>query len=154
MEDWSYRICSFDVALLPVFGSFGCTAFTRNFTLEEFLMTEEQLKTFVIDELSPFIHNITSDSDGIWASGKNNTYLAYYKRQVFMAEPGLYIAKFISDKAEVIHEDGRLYWGRWPAELRVSLDDDDEIRRRVYNIVKRMKEIKNNERMKKLQKDF
>ena len=117
-------------------------------------MTEEQLKTFVIDELSPFIHNITSDSDGIWASGKNNTYLAYYKRQVFMAEPGLYIAKFISDKAEVIHEDGRLYWGRWPAELRVSLDDDDEIRRRVYNIVKRMKEIKNNERMKKLQKDF
>ena len=33
-------------------------------------------------------------------------------------------------------------------------DDDDEIRRRVYNIVKRMKEIKNNERIKKLQKDF
>ena len=117
-------------------------------------MTEEQLRTFVIDELSPFVYEINDDSDGIWASGKDNTYLAYYKRQVAIAEPGLYIAKFISDKKEVIHEDGTLYWGPWPEELKVSLDDDDEIRRRVYNIIKRMKEIKNKERMNKMQKDF
>ena len=154
MEDCRYRICSFDVALLPVFGSFGSAAFTRNFTLEEFLMTEEQLKTFVTNELSPFVDRVSSDSEGFWASGKNNTYLAFYKYEVSIAQPGLYIAQFISDKAEVIHEDGRLYWGPWPEELRVSLDDDDEIRRRVYNIVKRMKEIKNNERLKKIQKDF
>lgn len=117
-------------------------------------MTEEQLKTFLIDELSPFVRNISSDSDGIWASGKYNTYLAYYKRQVSLAEPGLYIAKFINDKAEVINENGTLYWGPWPEELIVSLDDDDEIHRRVYNIIKRMKEIKNKERMKKIQEDF
>lgn len=117
-------------------------------------MTEEQLKTFVIDELSPFVKEIKSDSDGMWAQGPNNTYLAYYKYQNAFASPGLYIAQFISDNAEVIHKDGRLYWGPWPEELKVSLDDDDEIRRRVYNIVKRMKEIKNKERMQKIQKDF
>lgn len=154
MENWSYRICSFDVALLPVFGSFVCSDFSSNFTLEDFIMTEEQLKTFVKNELSPFVIEIKSDSDGMWASGKNNTYLAYYKYQNSMATPGLYIAEFISDNAEVIHKDGRLYWGPWPEELKVSLDDDDEIRRRVYNIVKRMKEIKNKKRMKNIQKDF
>lgn len=153
MEDWSYRICSFCVALLSVFSCFDCSNFSRNFTLED-SMTEEQLKTFVIDELSPFVRDINSDSDGIWVSGKDNTYLAYYKRQVALAEPGLYIAKFISDNKEVIHEDGTLYWRPWTEELKVSLDDDDEIRRRVYNIIKRMKEIKNKERMKKIQKDF
>ena len=117
-------------------------------------MTEEQLKTFVINELSPFVHNISNDSDGICAFGKYNTYLAYYKRKVSITEPGLYIAKFINDNAEVVDENGILYFGPWPEELKVSLHDDDEIRRRVYNIVKRMKEIKNNERMKKIQKDF
>ena len=117
-------------------------------------MTEEQLKTFVIDELSPFVRNIKSDSDGMWAQGPNNTYLAYYKYQNALAAPGLYIAKFISDNAEVVDQKGALYCGPWPEELKVSLDDDDEIRRRVYNIVKRMKEIKNKERMKKIQKDF
>lgn len=117
-------------------------------------MTEEQLKTFVIDELSPFVRDISSDSDGIWVSGNDNTYLAYYKRQVALAEPGLYIAKFISDNKENVHEDGTLYCGPWPEELKVSLDDDDEIRRRVYNIIKRMKEIENNKRMKNIQKDF
>lgn len=117
-------------------------------------MTEEQLKTFVTAELSTFGLNIKSDSFGIFASGKNNTYLAYYKDKNFGVEQGLYIAKFISDNAEVIHEDGRLYWGPWPEELKVSLDDDDEIRRRVYNISKRMKEINNKERIKKIQKDF
>lgn len=116
-------------------------------------MTEEQLKTLVTNELSQFV-GIKSDSDGMWASGKDNTYLAYYKYRNSLAEEGLYIAKFISDKKEVIREDGTLYWGPWPEELRVSLNDDDEIRRRVYNIVKRMKEIKNNERMKNIQKDF
>ena len=65
-------------------------------------MTEEQLKTFVIDELSPFVRNIKSDSDGMWAQGPNNTYLAYYKYQNALAAPGLYIAKFISDNAEVV----------------------------------------------------
>lgn len=117
-------------------------------------MTEEQLKTFVTAELSPFDLNIKSDSFGIFASGKNNTYLAYYKDQSYGVEQGVYIAKFISDKAEVINEDGALYWGPWPKELKVSLDDDDEIRRRVYNIIKRMKEIKNKERMNNIQKDF
>ena len=117
-------------------------------------MTEEQLKTFVTTELSPFVSAVKSDSDGMWAQGPNNTYLAYYKYQNAFASPGLYIAQFISDNAEVIHKDGRLYWGPWPEELKVSLDDDDEIRRRVYNIVKRMKEIENNKRMKNIQKDF
>lgn len=117
-------------------------------------MTEEQLKTFVKNELSPFVKEIKSDSDGIWAQGPNNTYLAYYKYQNASAAQGLYIAQFISDNAEVIHKDGRLYWGPWPEELKVSIDDDDEIRRRVYNIIKRMKEIKNKERLKKIQKDF
>lgn len=117
-------------------------------------MTEKQLKTFVTAELSPFGLNIKSDSFGIFASGKYNTYLAYYKDQNSSAKQGLYIAKFISDNAEVINEDGALYWGPWPEELKVSLDDDDEIRRRVYNIIKRMKEIKNKERMNNIQKDF
>lgn len=117
-------------------------------------MTEEQLKTFLIDELNPFVRNINWDSDGIWVSGKNSTYLAYYKRKVSMSEPGLYIAKFISDDAAVVDEKGVLYWGKWPEELKVSLDDDDEIHKRVYNIIKRMKEIKSKERMKKIQKDF
>ena len=117
-------------------------------------MTEEQLKEFLIDELNPFIQRVFWDSDGIWAQGPNNTYVAYYKHEVSTAKQGLYIAKFISDNAEVIHEDGTLYWGPWPEELKVSLDDDDEIRRRVYNIIKRMKEINNKERMKKIQKDF
>ena len=117
-------------------------------------MTEEQLKTFLIDELNPFVRNINWGSDGIWAAGKTSTYLAYYKRDVSNSKPGLYIAKYISDDGAVVNEDGTLYWGSWPAELKVSLDDDDEIRRRVYNIIKRMKEIKNKERMKKIQKDF
>ena len=117
-------------------------------------MTEEQLKEFLIDELNPFVRNINWDSDGIWAQGPNNTYVAYYKRQVSIAKPGLYIAKFIADDGAVIHEDGTLYWGSWPEELKVSLDDDDEIRRRVYNIIKRMKEIKNGKRLKNIQKDF
>lgn len=117
-------------------------------------MTEEQFKDFLLTELNPFVRNINWDSDGIWAQGPNNTYVAYYKREVSVAKPGLYIAKFIADDGAVIHEDGTLYWGSWPEELKVSLDDDDEIRRRVYNIIKRMKEIKNKERMKKIQKDF
>lgn len=117
-------------------------------------MTEEQLKTFLLAELKPFVDKVFWDSDGMWAQGPNNTYLAYYKYQNALAAPGLYIAKFIGDNAEVVDEKGALYWGSWPEELKVSLDDDDEIRRRVYNIVKRMKEIKNKERMKKIEKDF
>ena len=117
-------------------------------------MTEEQLKTFLLDELNPFIQKVFWDSDGIWAQGPNNTYVAYYKRDVSLANQGLYIAKFIADDEAVIHEDGTLYWGSWPEELRVSLDDDDEIRRRIYNLIKRFKEIKNKERMKKMQRDF
>ena len=62
--------------------------------------------------------------------------------------------KFISDDGAVVDERGVLYWGSWPEELKVSLNDEDEIRRRVYNIIKRMKEIKNKERMKNVQKDF
>lgn len=117
-------------------------------------MTEEELKTFVINELSPFVRTIKRDSDGMWAQGPNNTYLAYYKYQNALAAPGLYIAKFISDDGAVVDERGVLYWGSWPEELKVSLNDEDEIRRRVYNIIKRMKEIKNKERMKNVQKDF
>lgn len=117
-------------------------------------MTEEQLKTFLIDELNPFVDKVFWDSDGMWASGKNSTYLAYYKRDCSIAKPGLYIAKFISDDTAVVDEKGALYWGSWPEELKVSLDDDGEIRRRVYNIIKRMKEIKNKKRMKNIQKDF
>lgn len=116
-------------------------------------MTEKQLKT-LINELSPFLR-INNTSDAIWAFGKNNTYLAYYKREVSSyITPGLYIAKFINDNKEVVYENGELFLGLWSEELKVNLDDDDEIRRRVYNIIKRMKEIKNKERMKKIQEDF
>ena len=117
-------------------------------------MTEEQLKTFLLAELKPFVDKVFWDSDSIWASDKDHTYLVYYKCQVAFEKPGLYIAKFVSDDGAVVDEKGALYWGSWPEELKVSLDDDDEIRRRVYNIVKRMKEIKNKERMKKIQEDF
>ena len=53
-------------------------------------MTEEQLKTFLIAELKPFVDKVFWDSDGIWASGKHSTYLAYYKHDVSIAKPGLY----------------------------------------------------------------
>lgn len=117
-------------------------------------MTEEQLKTFLLAELKPFVNKVFWDSDGMWVSGKNSTYLAYYMHDVSVAKPGLYIAKFLNDNASVVDDNGELYWGSWPEELKVSLDDDDEIHRRVYNIIKRLKEIKNKERMKKIQKDF
>ena len=117
-------------------------------------MTEEQLKEFLVDELTPFIQKVFWNSDGIWAQGPNNTYVAYYKRDVALAKQGLYIAKFIADDGAVVDEKGVLYWGSWTEDLKVSLDDDDEIRSRIYNIIKRMKEIKNKERMKKIQKDF
>lgn len=117
-------------------------------------MTEEQLKEFLVDELNPHIQKVFWNSDGIWAQGPNNTYVAYYKREVALAKQGLYIEQFIADDGAVIHEDGTLYLGGWSDDLKVSLDDDDEIRRRVYNLIKRFKEIKNKERMKKIQKDF
>ena len=117
-------------------------------------MTEEQLKTFLIAELKPFVDKVFWDSDGMWASGKNSTYVAYYKCDVSIAKQGLYIAKFVSDDGAVVDERGVLYWGSWSEELKVSLNDDDEIRRRVYNIIKRMKEIENGKRLKNIQKDF
>lgn len=46
-------------------------------------MTEEQLKTFLLAELKPFVDKVFWDSDGMWASGKT-VYISHITSMMFL----------------------------------------------------------------------